>query len=227
MLGGDLCGRSPTAARDAPLSPEAYAYLAALIRATEAGDRADRPAGHQAVRPAWMRRQTRVFSVPAGLAVKTLCPSVGARRTACPDDLRGPPRATAAATPTGTYVPLPYMLPGLAARAGGEPMAAIALARVTSAVLCLGLIALAAAAAWDGGRGGAVALLGLIAALSPAVLLFATVINPSGSGIAGAMAFAAGLLAVTRPGGRSSWAWAACAPPASAHLVLGRCCQSV
>ena len=117
VAGGDLGGRSPTAARNAPLSPEAYANLAALIRAAEARDRADRPAGRQAVRLAWMRRQTRVFSIPAGLAVNTLCPSVGARRTACLDDLRGPPRATAAATPMGTYVPLPYVLPGLAARA--------------------------------------------------------------------------------------------------------------
>jgi Predicted membrane protein (DUF2142) len=142
--GGELGGRSPSKRRDASLNQEDYANLAALIRAAQTNGRADRPTGREAVRLAWMSRQTRRFSIPAGLAVNALCPSTGVRRATCLDDIRGSPSATAAATPMGTYMPLPYVLPGLAARAGGDPITAIRLGRVTSAVLCLGLIALAA-----------------------------------------------------------------------------------
>ena len=203
--GGEWAGR---AVRPHPVTGSDLANLEALLRA-----RAQRPVAgpsrEDARQLAWMRRQTREFTIPRALGVNLLCDPRGPARMSCLDELRASPPVPYATTPMGTYQPLPYVLPGVVTRTAGDPVTAVRIARLAFAALCLGLIALAAAVVVSGGAGGTIAALGLVASLSPAVLLIVVSINPSGLEVAGAICFAAGLLAVTRPGGRWWAAWTA------------------
>jgi Predicted membrane protein (DUF2142) len=192
--GGDLDGR-PVRQR-------------ALAQAQGAGEAAPVPED-EARRRAWMDRQTREFTIPRALGVNIYCAGRGDERVTCLRHLAAVPPVSSASTPMGTYQPAPYVLPGLAARTADDPESAIRRARIASAFLCLGLVGLALAVMARGGREGVLSTLGLVTALTPAVLLTATTLNPSGPEIAGSIAFASGLLAVTRPGGRWWGAWAA------------------
>ena len=86
------------------------------------------------------------------------------------------------------------------------------LGHAVNALLCLAMLGLAGATVWgSGGSAAVLGVLGLVAAISAAVLVIATAVNPSGSEVTGAVAFTAGLLAVTRDPGGSRLAWAAVA----------------
>jgi hypothetical protein len=203
VAGGDLNGYP---VRSRPATAEDLANLGALIRAQ--GGQAPRPSPGQAQRGRWMGSQTREFTIPSGLGVDIVCNSRGAARTMCLDHLVPPRSLPYESTPMGTYQPLPYVLPGLAARTAGNPIAAIRRARLVLAAVCLALIGLAALVIVRG-AGGGLAVLGLVAAVTPAVLLISVTVNPSGSEISGAICFSAGLFSVTRPGGRWWAAWTA------------------
>ena len=191
--GGELAGR-PVGSR--PISREDLARLEALIR-SEAARPVAAPSDAELRRLTWMRRQARDFTIPPELGVNIHCVPRGPARHTCLDLLREPADVPYASTPMGTYQPLPYLLPGVVSRAAGDPVTAIRIARLASGALCLGLIALAAVVTAKRRVGGTVALLGLVAISSPAVLMISVAINPSGSEIAGGVCFASGLFAVT------------------------------
>lgn len=200
VAGGQLAGDPPDPAWVPPYV-ETGGAAAAHGAPADPGQRA---------RLRWVRSQARTFSIPAALDVDTTCDARGPTRAGCLSRLRPPRPQDRVTTAMGTYQPLTYVLPGLAARVAHDPATAIRLGRLASAAFCLALLALAGAAAWgQGGRAGALAGLGVLAAVSPAVLFVATTINSSGPEVAGAIAFTAGMLAVTRPGGRSAVAWLA------------------
>jgi hypothetical protein len=103
-----------------------------------------------------------------------------------------------------------YVVPGVVMRAAGDPLNAMRLGRVANAGLSLGLLVLAALVLWERSR-GALSLVGLVVAVTPTVVFFATILNPSGPELTGAICFTACLLRLTRADDHPSWVWAACA----------------
>jgi Predicted membrane protein (DUF2142) len=147
----------------------------------------------------WQGRTSREFDVPAGLGFPRLnCtaarPDVSA---GCLESGRPSDRETQMQTYTGTYQPFAYAPAGVVMNLAGEPTAAVRLGRLAGAVLSLTLLALAAFLLWDGGR-GALSLVGLILAMTPAVLFSGSILNPSGPEIAAAICFSAALLRLFR-----------------------------
>jgi Predicted membrane protein (DUF2142) len=109
-------------------------------------------------------------------------------------------------TEAGNYHPLPYLLPAAAIRVSGTAYTALWLSRAASAVQCFFFLILAAALLWDG---SAWSLIGLLAAITPMVLFVSSVVNPNGLEVAAALAFAAGVLRLSRAPARASpWVWA-------------------
>ena len=171
----------------------------------------------------WVRKGERAVTMPPGLWTTRLdCnggkPDVSA---ACLDALPDPaPTDVVVATPVGNYQPLPYVLPGLAARRASDPETADRLGRLVAAAACLGFIAFAVftIVSPDAGR---LALLGPLAALTPMTLFVSSSLSPSGLEIASGLAFAAGLLRLSRGNVASSRVWAGTAI-AGATLALSR-----
>jgi hypothetical protein len=108
-------------------------------------------------------------------------------------------------TLVATYAPFPYVVPGLAARLGSSPFAGLRLGRLAAATLCLALLALAAALAWDP-VSGVTSLLGVVVATTPMVVFLSATVNPSGLEIASAIAFVTALLRLSR-GPARPWVW--------------------
>jgi hypothetical protein len=148
---------------------------------------------------AWNRQLAYSVRVPAGLApLDHRCWTSNAESDArCADATRGPERGTEATTQVGNYQPLPYALPGLAARAAGSPGAANRLARLLNALLSLALLYIAVRMTWSPDAGPR-SLLGLMVAVTPMVLFCGSVLNGSGPEIAAGIAFAASLLRLRR-----------------------------
>jgi hypothetical protein len=216
--GGDLYGRplgGPTEAQLQTLgqaggSPEGRAKLEAFLGKPE-------PAG-----AAWQRRTSREFTVPAGLSSTAFgCGYITHDDWGhCLAD--GKTSATAIDSPTyvGTYQPYVYALPGLVMRAAGAPETALRLGRLVNAALSLGLVFVAALVLWDRSS-GALSLVGLMVAVTPAVVFFASILNPSGPELTSAVCFSACLLRLTRTSGGPGWVWLACAG-SGAVLALSR-----
>jgi hypothetical protein len=207
VAGGDLYGRTPEGASQAEVrallntrhSPQELARLRDFL--------GQKPTAGQL----WQRRTSREFEVPAGLSFRAFgCGYL------TDDDWRclhqGEPSATATDSPTyvGTYQPYLYAAPGIVMRAAGEPQTAMRLGRLANAALSLGLLVVAALALWDGSR-GALSLVGLMVAVTPAVVFFASILNPSGPELTSGICFAACLLRLTRATGAPRWVWLACA----------------
>lgn len=174
---------------------------------------------------ATVRQEVRTVSVPpglypAGLSCQILRPlDSAACQLAAPDPPAEPLRVDA---PTGSYPPALYVLPGLAARLGSDPVTAHLLGSAASAALAVALLALAVALAWRAERGVA-SLVGVLAATTPMVLYVAGSLNPSGPEIAAGMALGAGALRLARSAGERvpGRVWAAVAG-AAVVLALSR-----
>jgi hypothetical protein len=143
---------------------------------------------------------------------------VPTRPATCVDRQPSPATSTLAATPVGTYQPLPYLLPALAVKLADGPAAGLRLGRIFSALLCAALVAAGIAALWGG---ASLSLLGALVAVTPMVLFTASLLNGSGLEVAAAFCFAASLLRLTRDADppRAAWLSAACG---GALLALSR-----
>jgi hypothetical protein len=145
---------------------------------------------------AWIRQLGRWAHVPRGLSPAGWdCPVLRPVSAACQPD--GPVGAGGReVTPVGTYQPAPYLLPAAVVRLGGDAGEADRLGRLILALAWGALIAGAALALW----GGATSLLGLVVAVTPMVVFAGASLSGSGLEIAAAIALAAALLRLTRPG---------------------------
>jgi hypothetical protein len=176
--------------------------------------------GHRE-RERWARQNTRVVSVPAGRTPPwhgcSLDPAVPA---ICLNEEH--PRSPAAkwATPTGTYQPLPYLLPALVSRVDADPNRLAHAMRAARALLALALLATALLVLWVPGARGLPAL-GVLVATTPMVLFLVSTLNPSGLEIAAAIAFFACLLRLARGERAPPAVWLALAA-AGVALALSR-----
>lgn len=106
----------------------------------------------------------------------------------------------------GVYPPVPYVLPGLAARLANNPLTGLIYARLASGVVCLVILALCLWGIRDRCATG-LSILGVSVALSPAVLFFAWSMNPNGLEMVAGIAFLALCLRLARPGPPKPWLW--------------------
>jgi hypothetical protein len=207
VAGGDLYGRTPEGASEAQVrallntrhSPEELAELKAFLgRKPSAG-------------ALWQQRTSRVFDVPAGMSFSAFgCGYLTDDDWRCLDEGEASATATTSRTYVGTYQPFIYAAPGLVMRAASEPQTAMRLGRLVNAALSLGLLVVAAFVLWDQSR-GALSLVGLMVAVTPAVVFFASILNPSGPELTSAICFAACLLRLARTTDHPGWVWLACA----------------
>lgn len=148
-------------------------------------------------------QEVRLVTVPAGLRTGNATCHVNRPHESAACLLLGdgaapvPAGASRVDTPVGTYPPLAYALPGLAARLGGDAVVAVTLAAAASAATCLALLAAAVALLWRADAGPA-CLLGILVATTPMALSTAASMNPSGPEIAAAIAFGAATIALGR-----------------------------
>ena len=152
---------------------------------------------------AWVQQTARAVRVPAGLAPRANCGHADLTRApTCVADRQANPRPVTVGTSTGTYEPLPYVLPGLGMWLANDSLVALWLGRL---VMALQALALVVPAVWLLGRHyGPGALAGMAAALTPmAVSLFAS-LNPSGTAVAAGVALVAGVAVLPRTG-RAGW----------------------
>ncbi|MDQ6711117.1 MAG: DUF2142 domain-containing protein [Candidatus Dormibacteraeota bacterium] len=98
----------------------------------------------------------------------------------------------------GTYQPFMYLLPGLATRLAPDPITAVLLARLITALICLGLLATAAWLLWVPGRAG-LPLIGLLLAITPLVVFLSAVVSASGFEICAGICTVAAVIRIARP----------------------------
>lgn len=116
-----------------------------------------------------MNATTRKFDVPAHLAPRgTTRPCFSLRPLQPASCLTKPAGRVFDRTYVGIYPPLPYILPGLAARAGKAPASGLVLARLASGLVSVIVLALCLAGVRDR-AGPALSLLEVTVALSPTV----------------------------------------------------------
>ena len=169
----------------------------------------------------WVVQATRSVPVPPGLVpVGFGCNTFHSEQSArCLSEAGADPQATHATTPTGTYPPALYVLPGLAALRGTSPASALGAGRAASAWLCLVLLAGAFAASWR--EEGVVSWVGLVLALTPMAVALSATLNTSGPEILSGIAFFAALLRLVREEPAPRWVWGLAAS-AGAVLALSR-----
>lgn len=166
---------------------------------------------------------TRVFRVPEDVAARG-SPQGGSIDSciifqpthpgSCIPEATGPPLASSY---QGVYPPLPYVLPGLAARAADSPVSGLLLARLASGGVCLIVLALCLWGVRDPAA-PALSLLGVTVALSPTVVFFAWSMNPNGLEMVAGIAFVALCLRLARGTPPPPAAWTV---TAVAGFVLG------
>lgn len=170
----------------------------------------------------WSAELTRTFPVPRKLgAVPFGCNAQRSTESAaCLDQQRTAERRTVLISNTGAYQPFAYVLPGLAMRAGGDPVAGLRLGRLAGAAIAT-LLLLLALAALASPRHPALSVAGFAAALTPMAIFSTSLLNASGAEVAGAILAAAALLRLTREEPAPRWVWFALTA-ATAALVLSR-----
>ena len=155
--------------------------------------------------------------VPNGFACDAFLPAESARCL-----LGTQAQVTTVDQPTyaGTYQPFVYVLPGFLAWFANDAQTGLLLTRLGMAFLCMTLIAVAA---WllVRGRTNAVALSGLVVAVTPMVLFAAATVSASGPEICAGVCFFAVVLRIARRDGLDRWDWAALAFSGSV-LALSR-----
>ncbi len=125
-------------------------------------------------------------------------------------------------TSASSYPPTYYLLVGWPTRFSTGVLS-LYLVRVVSAVLVALLLTLAFDSLVRVGRQPAPLLVGLSVAVTPAVVFFGAVVNPSGLAIAASLAaWAGGLLLVRGPADRLRWATVRFALPLGLVLLLRR-----
>lgn len=207
-------GNPPGAAPD-----EGDHYLRAL--AVASGDLRGRPnpelagqpqslpkaAGEAKLAALWLKKGTRIVTVPAGLApVEWGCNAFKPNQDAsCVLGQTSPAGPSDRPTTMGTVEPAMYLLPGLAARVGDRPETALRLGRLADAAVAVALIGVAAFLLWAP-SGSPVVLAGLLVAITPMVIFLASSVSLSGPEAAAGICFFAALLRVGRgDGGKGVW----------------------
>jgi len=137
-----------------------------------------------ALRADWATSTTRWLRVPTALAPAGF--TVG--------------DATSPTQPSyvGTYQPFMYLLPGLATRLAPDPITAVILARLVTALICLVMLATAAWLLWMPGRAG-LHLTGLLLAITPLVVFLTAVVSASGFEICAGICTFAAVIRIARP----------------------------
>jgi hypothetical protein len=155
--------------------------------------------------------------VPAGFACDAFLPAVSAGCLA-----GGLPLVTTMDQPTyaGTYQPFVYFPSGLLTWLANDARTALLLARLGIALLCVALIAIGA---WllVRGRRNALALSGLVVAVTPMVVFASATVSASGPEICAGLCFFAVVLRLAQPAGIDRRDWAALAFSGSV-LALSR-----
>jgi hypothetical protein len=108
---------------------------------------------------------------------------------------------------TAVYQPLPYLAPALVSRIHASPNELLWLMRISTALLCLTLLAAAIGVVWQPGL-GLLPFVGLIVAIPPMEIFLTSSLNPSGLEIASAVAFLAALFRLAREDEPARWIWA-------------------
>ncbi|MDQ4149604.1 MAG: DUF2142 domain-containing protein [Actinomycetota bacterium] len=155
----------------------------------------------------WLHLQTRVVSIPARLSPQPF--SCWAEPFFVGDCQRPAPasgRLIDIGTYVGRYPPYSYLVPGLLMGVGDDAVGALMWGRVGVALTSLAFLVLALALLYE--RGRPLALLGLLAAVTPMVVFLMASLSSNGVEVAAAIAFFAALLRLTRAEA-SSWVWAA------------------
>ncbi len=109
-------------------------------------------------------------------------------------------------TYVGIYPPVPYVVPGLAARPADGPGGGLLLARLASGIVCTVVLALCLLGVHDRAAPG-LSLLGVIVALSPTVLYFSWSMNANGLEMVAGIAFVALCLRLVREAPAPGWLW--------------------
>jgi Predicted membrane protein (DUF2142) len=153
--------------------------------------------GWRAEEQRWILHDQRSVVVPAALAPPGQPCSDGR-----PDIGR---RSCTEVTYTGDYYPIGYLLPAAAIAVSPDVSSAQWLSRAVSLLSTLAFLLLALALV---GRRSGWATIGLLAAMTPAVLFIGSVLNPSGLEIAANLALVAALLRLRRDRAAfPRWAW--------------------
>ena len=164
-----------------------------------------------------------MVDVPSGLwaaedlACNAFLPEASA---ACLDRIEPSHRRVVVESGAGTYPPLAYALPGVAARAASSPPNADRAARLATAAVSIALFLGAAVLLWEP-LIGVVSLLGMTVATTPMVIFVSSMLNSSALETAAGLTFAAALVRVSRLRSLETWAWLLLAA-SGALLALSR-----
>ncbi len=155
---------------------------------------------------------------PTGLLCSAAAPEVtaGCLRNHAPY----PPGDVERLTIVGPYQPFTYVLPGMLMRLGDDPESATRWGRAGFALFSAAFVALAALVLWSP-EDPAYSLVGLLVAVTPAVLFTATSLSANGVEIAAGLCWMAAIMRMTREGPVSGRVWLA-AGLAGAVLPLAR-----
>ena len=124
------------------------------------------------------------------------------------------------ATIVGTYQPFTYVVPGALMRLGAGPAATMRLGRAGFWLCSFAFVVAAALLLWSPDD-PAYSLIGLLAAVTPAVLFMGSSLSANGLEIAAGLCFMAAMVRLARDRGSSRWVWAA-AGASGAVLPLAR-----
>lgn len=159
----------------------------------------------------FMNRYTRAYHLPAGLSPQPWqCGFWVDERTtgACLMEAEPIAEPVRELSYVGAYLPVPYALPGLGARAGSDAATGNLLGRLAGGVLHALLLVAAVLLVWDRRR-APVALLGVFVAVTPMVVFVASTLNPSALEVTAGVAFACALLRLLGRGDARTGVWVA------------------
>jgi len=159
--------------------------------------RVQRSTGQPAARLAFSEAVDRTYYLPAHLAppdFSTCYRFLPERSAACADLSQGG-NAGRRLTYVGVYPPFAYLPAATLMALAGQPVEALYLGRLGTALLCTGLLLLTALTLWRGRR-SLLALAGFQLAITPVVLFLATTLAPSGVEAAASACFFAAVLRI-------------------------------
>jgi len=205
-----LVGNPPGAAPDEPSH-----YLKALAAGRGElylGSRLPQPADVEQLTDVqrWHQTTSRVVSLPGrldpvGLPCNAFHPEVSA---GCLTRLSTPPGDIERPTIVGPYQPFTYVLPGALMRFAGDPGDAVRLGRAGFWLCSAVFVALATLLLWSPDEGGC-SLVGLLIAVTPAVVFASSSLSANGLEITAGLCFMAAVVRLARDPGPSRWVWAA------------------
>ncbi|MDQ6725220.1 MAG: DUF2142 domain-containing protein [Actinomycetota bacterium] len=224
LLGGAWLVTNPPGA--APDEPSHYLKALAAGRGElDLGARPPVPADAAALPQEiqWQLQTSRQVRIPNRLDPTNLpCPAFHPDVSAgCQLHRQAPPPAQVQRTTiVGTYQPFTYVLPGLMMRFGDNAASTMRLGRAGFWLGSIALLAVAARLVWSADEPG-YSLVGLLVAVTPAVLFMGASLSANGLEIAAGLCFMAAMVRLTRDGGSTGWVWAAAAG-SGAVLPLAR-----